>query len=51
MGCVYMPPVPAAEEEQHYAAVMEDILAYQEKGQVVFLGDFNARVGLGHNKL
>ena len=28
-----------------YAAVMEDILGYQEKGQVVVLGDFNARVG------
>ena len=38
MGCVYMPPVPAAEEEQHNAAVMEDILGFQ-KGQVVVLGD------------
>ena len=45
MGCVYMPPVPAAEEEQHYAAVMEDILGFQEKGQVVVLSNFNARVG------
>ncbi len=35
-----MPPVAAAEEEQHYAALMEDILAFQEKGQVVVLGDF-----------
>ena len=40
-----MPPVAAAEEEQHYAALMENILAFQEKGQVVVLGDFNARVG------
>ena len=24
---------------------MEDILGFQEKGQVVVLGDFNARVG------
>ena len=45
VGCVYMPPVAAAEEEQHYAALMEDILVNQEKGQVVVLGDFNARVG------
>ena len=40
-----MPPVHVAEEEQHWAALMEDILAFQEKGQVVVLGDFNARVG------
>jgi endonuclease/exonuclease/phosphatase family metal-dependent hydrolase len=40
-----MPPVPAAEEEQHYAAVIEDILGYQENTKVVFLGNFNARVG------
>ncbi|CAL5226766.1 g9620 [Coccomyxa viridis] len=45
VGCVYMPPMAAAEEEQHYAALMEDILAFQEKGQVVVPGDFNARVG------
>ena len=45
VGCVYMPPVAVAEEEQHWAALMEDILAFQEKGQVVVLGDFNARVG------
>ena len=45
VGCVYMPLVAAAEEEQHYAALMEDILAFREKGQVVVLGDFNARVG------
>jgi endonuclease/exonuclease/phosphatase family metal-dependent hydrolase len=45
VGCVYMPPVAVAEEEQHHAALMEDILAFQEKGQVVVLGDFNARVG------
>ena len=45
VGCVYMPPVPAAEEERHYAALMEDILRFQEKGQVVVLGDFNARDG------
>ena len=45
MGCVYMPPMAVAEEEQHYAALMEDIRAFQEKGQMVVLGDFNARVG------
>lgn len=45
VGCVYMPPVLAAEEERHYATLMEDILGFQEKGQVVVLGDLNARVG------
>ena len=40
-----MPPVAAAEEERHWAALMDDILAFQENGQVVVLGDFNARVG------
>ena len=40
-----MPPVAVAEEEQHWAALMEDILAFQEKGQVVLLGDFNTRAG------
>ena len=45
VGCVYMPPVAVAEEERQWAALMEDILAFQEKGQVVVLGDFNARVG------
>ena len=44
MGCGYIPLVPAAEEERHYAALMEDILGFQEKGQVVVLGDFNARL-------
>ena len=47
MGCVYMPPVAVAEEDEHWAAHMEDILAFQEKGQlqVIVLGAFNARVG------
>ena len=45
VGCVYMPPVALAEEEQHWASLMDEILAFQEKGQVVVLGDFNARVG------
>ena len=45
VACVYMPTVAVAEEEQHYAALMEDVLAFQEKGQVVVLGDFNASVG------
>ena len=46
VGCVYMPPVAVAEEELHWAALMEDILAFQEKGQALVLGHFNARVGL-----
>ena len=39
-----MPPVAVA-EEQHWVALMEDIRAFQEKVQVVVLGDLNARVG------
>ena len=45
VGCVYMPLVAVAQEEQHWAALTEDILAFQEEVQVVVLGNFNARVG------
>ena len=45
-----MPPVAAAEEERHHAALMEDILAFQEKGQVIVFGDFNALVGSAKTK-
>ena len=31
-GCVYMPPVAVVEEKQHWAALTEDVLAFQEKG-------------------
>ena len=31
--------------EESYASLMEDVLGFKQKGRVVLLGDFNARVG------
>jgi hypothetical protein len=48
-----MAPAAAAAVEQHYVALMENIIGFQEKGQVSVLGDFNACVGsatAGYNK-
>ena len=35
----------AAVIEDSYERLKEDVLEYQQKGRVVLLGDFNARVG------
>ena len=45
--CVYMPTEggAAAVIEDGYERLKEDVLEYQQKGSVVLLGDFNARVG------
>jgi hypothetical protein len=45
LGCVYMPPVAANVEEKHYDALLDDVAGFQRRGQVMVLGDFNARVG------
>ena len=44
---VYMPTEgsAAAVIEDGYERLKEDVLEYQQKGRVVLLGDFNARVG------
>ena len=44
---VYMPTEgsAAAVIEDGYERLREDVLEYQQKGRVVLLGDFNARVG------
>ena len=31
--------------EESYASLKEDVLGFKQKGRVVLLGDFNARVG------
>ena len=35
--------------EDGYERLKEDVLEYQQKGRVVLLGDFNARVGKSTN--
>ena len=47
IGCVYMPTdsINVAVVESCYGRLKEDVLSFREKGQVVLLGDFNARVG------
>ena len=48
IGCVYMPTdsTSVAVVESCYGRLKEDVLSFREKGQVVLLGDFNARVGI-----
>ena len=43
VGCVYMPTDSAT--VRCYSKLKEDVLSFREKGKVVLLGDFNARVG------
>ena len=38
--CVYMPT-----DSENLSRLKEDVLGMKEEGQVVLLGDFNARVG------
>ena len=47
IGCVYMPTdsTSVAVVESCYGRLKEDVLSFREKGRVVLLSDFNARVG------
>ena len=47
LGCVYMPTDSENVSiiESSYDELKEDVLGMKERGQVVLLGDFNARVG------
>ena len=47
IGCVYMPTdsTSISVMDSCYERLKEDVLSFREKGKVVFLGDFNARVG------
>ena len=47
IGCVYMPTdsTSVAVLDTCYERLKEDVLSFREKGKVVLLGDFNARVG------
>ena len=46
-GCVYMPTdsTSISVMDSCYERLKEDVLSFREKGKVVLLGDFNARVG------
>ena len=45
--CVYMPMDSSSVSviRESYASLKEDVLGFKQKGRVVLLGDFNARVG------
>ena len=45
--CVYMPTDSSSVSviDESYASLKEDVLGSKQKGRVVLLGDFNARVG------
>ena len=47
MCCIYMPTDSACSSviEDSYVKFTEDVLGFMQKGRVVLLGDFNARVG------
>ena len=47
VGCVYMPTdsTSVAAVDAGYVRLKEDVLSFRQKGKVVLLGDFNARVG------
>ena len=47
VGCVYMPTdsTSVAAVDASYVRLKEDVLTFRQKGKVVLLGDFNARVG------
>ena len=47
IGCVYMPTnsTSVSVMESCYERLKEDVLSFREKGKVVLLGNFNARVG------
>ena len=47
IGCIYMPTTTASVSTMDacYENLKEDVLIFKEKGKVMLLGDFNARVG------
>ena len=47
IGCVYMPTDGSgtATIDDSYNLLKEDVLTFKQKGKIVLLGDFNARVG------
>ena len=47
VGCMYMPTdsTSVAAVDAGYVRLKEDVLTFRQKGKVVLLGDFNARVG------
>ena len=47
IGCVYMPTTTTSVSTMDacYENLKEDVLIFKEKGMVMLLGDFNARVG------
>ena len=47
VGCVNMPTdsTSVAAVDAGYVRLKEDVLSFRQKGKVVLLGDFNARVG------
>ena len=47
IGCVYMPTDTSSISvvDSCYERLKEDVLSFREKGKVVLLGDFSARVG------
>ena len=47
IGCIYMPTESNSVNvlDSSYDLLKEDVLKFREKGRVVLLGDFNARVG------
>ena len=47
IGCVYMPTdsTSISVVDCYYETLKEVVLSFKEKGKVVLLGDFNARVG------
>ena len=47
IGCAYMPTTTASVSTMDacYENLKEDVLIFKEKGKVMLLGDFNARVG------
>ena len=47
IGCVYMPTDSNSVSvmDSVYEQLKEDVLSFKQKGRVVLLGDFNARVG------
>ena len=45
IGCVYMPTDSNSVFVMDSVYEQEDVLSFKQKGRVVLLGDFNARVG------
>ena len=48
IGCYYAPQHNSSEASTTYERVAEMIKAFKERGEVILMGDFNARTGLTH---